>query len=102
MSFEAPKPDDVSSYFCTGGTTGSPKIAMRTQFSEAYDAWAMASFNEARFGPGKTIFCGLPLFHVNGQLVTGLAPWAKGAHVVMGTPQGLSRRGRDPELLEAG
>jgi hypothetical protein len=24
----------------------------------------------------------------HGQLVTGLAPWSAGAHVVMGTPQG--------------
>src|SRR5271157_4697764 len=72
---------------------GSPKIARRTHFSEAFDAWAMTCFNEDRFGPGKTIFCGLPLFHVNGQLVTGLAPWSKGAHVVMATPQGYRGEG---------
>lgn len=98
LSFEAPEPDDVSSYFCTGGTTGSPKIARRTQFSETYDAWAMRSFSEGRFGPGMTIFCGLPLFHVNGQLVTGLAPWAKGAHVVMGTPKGYRGEGVIPNF----
>src|SRR5271165_418502 len=93
LGFESPKPSDISSYFCTGGTTGSPKIARRTHFSEAFDAWAMTCFNEDRFGPGKTIFCGLPLFHVNGQLVTGLAPWSKGAHVVMATPQGYRGEG---------
>ncbi len=93
LAFEAPAPGAISSYFCTGGTTGSPKIARRTHFSEAFDAWAMTSFNEDRFGPGKTIFCGLPLFHVNGQLVTGLAPWSRGAHVVMGTPQGYRGEG---------
>ncbi len=93
LEFEPPKPDDISSYFCTGGTNGSPKIARRTHFSEAFDAWAMTCFNEDRFGPGRTIFCGLPLFHVNGQLVTGLAPWSKGAHVVMATPQGYRGEG---------
>src|SRR5208283_4296580 len=93
LGFESPKPSDISSYFCTGGTTGSPKIARRTHFSEAFDAWAMTCFNEDRFGPGKTIFCGLPLFHVNGQLVTGLAPWSKGAHVVIATPQGYRGEG---------
>ncbi len=93
LEFEPPKPDAISSYFCTGGTTGSPKIARRTHVSEAFDAWAMTCFNEDRFGPGKTIFCGLPLFHVNGQLVTGLAPWSKGAHVVMATPQGYRGEG---------
>ena len=92
-SLSRPKPDAISSYFCTGGTTGSPKIARRTHVSEAFDAWAMTCFNEDRFGPGKTIFCGLPLFHVNGQLVTGLAPWSKGAHVVMATPQGYRGEG---------
>ena len=93
LGFEPPRPDAISSYFCTGGTTGSPKIARRTHFSEAFDAWAMTSFNEDRFGPGKTILCGLPLFHVNGQLVTGLAPWSKGANVVMATPQGYRGEG---------
>ena len=70
--------------------------------SEAFDAWAMTSFTEDLFGRGKTIFCGLPLFHVNGQLVTGLAPWSKGGHVVMAHPGGLSRQRRDREFLGAG
>jgi fatty-acyl-CoA synthase len=98
LNFEAPKPDAVSSYFCTGGTTGSPKIARRTHFSEVFDAWAMSVFYDGRFGAGKTIFCGMPLFHVNGQLVTGLAPWAKGAHVVIGTPQGYRGEGVIPNF----
>ncbi len=38
LGFEPPAPGDVSSYFCTGGTTGSPKIARRTHASEAFDA----------------------------------------------------------------
>src|SRR5208337_5500559 len=88
LDFETPKPDAISSYFCTGGTTGAPKIARHTHFSESFDCWAVTKFAEGRFAPGKTIFCGLPLFHVNSQLVTGLAPWSVGAHVVMGTPQG--------------
>ena len=93
LRFAPPEPGDISSYFCTGGTTGAPKIARRTHGSEAFDAWAMTAFNEALFGAGKTILCGLPLFHVNGQLVTGLAPWSRGAHVVMATPQGYRGEG---------
>jgi len=95
LEFEPPRPDQIASYFCTGGTTGLPKIATRTHFSEAFDAWAMSIFVEGGFAPGRTIFCGLPLFHVNGQLVTGLAPLGNGAHVVMGTPQGY----RGPGVL---
>ena len=39
-------------------------------------------------GPGKNVFCGLPLFHVNAVLITGLLPFSRGAHVILGTPQG--------------
>lgn len=86
------KPDDASSYFCTGGTTGLPKIAVRSHASEAFNAWAMALNLQPR-QPGQVIFCGLPLFHVNGQLVTGLMPWTQGDHVIIGTPQGYRGAG---------
>lgn len=76
-----------SSYFCTGGTTGLPKIACRTHGSELVDALAMSLVLESR-DRSSTFFCGLPLFHVNGQLVTGLMPWMRGDHVILGTPQG--------------
>ena len=81
-----------SSYFCTGGTTGAPKIAIRTHGNEVFDAWAAAQFLAASGGP-RTVFCGLPLFHVNAQLVTGLLPWMQGDHVVLGTPQGYRGSG---------
>ncbi|MCP3705666.1 acyl-CoA synthetase [Paraburkholderia sp. CNPSo 3274] len=80
--------DDVSSYFCTGGTTGLPKIAMRRHGNEVANAWSAGEFLGASVAPGKTIFCGLPLFHVNAVMVTGLLPFSRGAHVVLGTPQG--------------
>jgi fatty-acyl-CoA synthase len=81
-----------SSYLCTGGTTGEPKIAIRTHGNEVFDAWAAARFfrtGEAQ----RTVFCGLPLFHANAQLVTGLLPWMQGDHVVLGTPEGYRGRG---------
>ncbi len=78
---------DVSSYVCTGGTTGSPKIAVRTHRNEVFDAWAALSVTETDGSP-RTVLCGLPLFHVNGQLVTGLQPWMRGDHVVLATPEG--------------
>jgi fatty-acyl-CoA synthase len=86
-------PDDYSSFFCTGGTTGAPKIAMRRHRNEVANAWSTAQMLGDGMGPGKNIFCGLPLFHVNGALATGLLPFSKGAHVVLGTPQGY--RGKD-------
>jgi fatty-acyl-CoA synthase len=80
--------DDVSSYFCTGGTTGLPKIAMRRHGNEVANAWNAGQFLGEGIAPGKTIFCGLPLFHVNAAMVTGLQAFSRGAHVVLGTPQG--------------
>jgi fatty-acyl-CoA synthase len=80
--------DDLSSFFCTGGTTGLPKIAMRCHSNEVANAWSAGRFFGDSIGPGKTTFCGLPLFHVNAAMVTGLLPFSRGAHVVLGTPEG--------------
>ncbi|RQS66674.1 acyl-CoA synthetase [Burkholderia sp. Bp8963] len=85
--------DDVSSCFGTGGTTGLPKIAMRRHGNEVANAWSAGQFLGESVGPGKTIFCGLPLFHVNAVMVTGLLPFSRGAHVVVGTPQGYRGEG---------
>jgi fatty-acyl-CoA synthase len=79
--------NSVSSYFCTGGTTGAPKIAVRTHGNEIFDAWAAAQVFGEREEP-RTYFCGLPLFHVNAQLTTGLLPWMHGHHVLLATPEG--------------
>ena len=79
---------DFSSYFCTGGTTGMPKIAMRRHGNEVANAWGGAQCLGDSVAPGKTMFCGLPLFHVNAVQVTGLVPFSTGAHVILGTPQG--------------
>ncbi len=79
--------DAVCSYFCTGGTTGAPKIAVRTHRNEIFDAWSAAQMIETRQSP-RIALCGLPLFHVNAQLVTGLQAWMRGDHVVLATPEG--------------
>ncbi|PTQ89502.1 acyl-CoA synthetase [Agitococcus lubricus] len=80
---------EPSSYFCTGGTTGLPKIAVRNHGNEVFDAWAITHLmNKPEQQQAKNVFCGLPLFHVNGQLVTGLMTWLRGDHVILGTPQG--------------
>ena len=54
-------------------------------------AWARSSATAST--RGKTLFCGLPLFHVNAVLVTGLLPFSRGAHVILGTPQGYRGEG---------
>ena len=87
------QPDDVSSLYHTGGTTGTPKLARRTHFNEVYMAWAIRVM--AGLAASDTMLCGLPLFHVNGTTVTGLAPFSCGASVVLLSPLGY----RDPSIM---
>jgi fatty-acyl-CoA synthase len=89
-------PEALSSMLCTGGTTGAPKLALRRQRNEVFNAWSVAQCLGAGIGPGNTLFCGLPLFHANGLLVTGLLPFLCGAHVLLATPFGF----RSPGLIE--
>lgn len=104
LAFEPPALDDVASYFCTGGTTGMPKIAVRTHRTEVANALQLAAVGASELdGPGVTVFCGLPLFHVNAQIGTGLSLWSRGGHVLLGTPQGYRGDGvvkRFWELVE--
>lgn len=98
LQFPAPQLTDIASYFCTGGTTGLPKIAMRSHRTEVANALQLnAVFGQTVDPAEASLFCGLPLFHVNAQIGTGLAAWAGGAHIVLGTPMGY----RGPGLVPA-
>jgi fatty-acyl-CoA synthase len=81
--------DDICSYFHTGGTTGVPKVATHSHLNEAFVA---AMLKVMVPGP-NVIMCGLPLFHVNGAMVTGLAAFHAGWEVVMLTPAGYRGKG---------
>jgi fatty-acyl-CoA synthase len=73
--------DDVASCFHTGGTTGLPKVARHTHFNELADAWSSSAMLD--LSSRDTLLCGLPLFHVNGVVVTGITPFMVGAKVVL-------------------
>ncbi|PLW69708.1 acyl-CoA synthetase [Pseudohalioglobus lutimaris] len=96
LEFAAPESGDIASYFCTGGTTGLPKIAMHTHRNETANVVQLAAAVPELFRPGKTSLTCLPLFHVNAQLGTGLAAFAAGAHCLLGPPAGY----RTPGLIE--
>jgi len=87
------EPDDISSLYHTGGTTGTPKLAKRTHFNEVCMAWMIRSTGE--MNAESTLMCGLPLFHVNATSITGLAPFSVGAHVVLLSPAGF----REPSII---
>lgn len=88
------QPDDIASYFHTGGTTGTPKLAPHSHFNEV--AMAKIIGLHGRYVPGDVLLCGLPLFHVNGVMVTGLAAFHYGAQVLLAGPQGY----RNPALIK--
>ncbi|WP_280155056.1 acyl-CoA synthetase [Piscinibacter sp. XHJ-5] len=86
-------PDEPCAYFHTGGTTGYPKVAVHTHVNEAFMACAIQWIDDR----DDVVLSGLPLFHVNGALVTGLGAFHRGAEVVVLTPGGY----RSPGLLDA-
>ncbi|HKS47477.1 MAG TPA: acyl-CoA synthetase [Amycolatopsis sp.] len=77
---DRPGPQDIAALIHTGGTTGAPKLAAHTHRNQVYMAWAMALV--FRYRQGGTLLCGMPFFHVNAILITGLAPVLSGAPVV--------------------
>lgn len=87
---------DVACYFHTGGTTGQPKIAPLTHHNLTSVSYATAYLLGGEAAPERLVFfCGLPLFHVNGVVVTGSVPWLLGHTVVLGSPAGY----RGPGIL---
>jgi len=87
--------DDIASYFHTGGTTGTPKIARHTHANEVFMSWDLREF--IGLAPDQVFLCGLPLFHVNGAIGTGIGTWCSGATVLLAGIQGY----RTPGLIAA-
>lgn len=84
--------NEPCAYFHTGGTTGYPKVAVHTHANEAFLAWVL----ESLFEQDQVLLCGLPLFHVNGAIVTGLSAFHCGFEVVILTAGGF----RTPGVLD--
>jgi len=87
------EPREVCSLYHTGGTTGTPKLAMRTHMNEMFSAVMCSTALD--LSPESTMMCGLPMFHANAPLLTGLAPFSVGASVVLLSPSGY----RDPGVI---
>ncbi len=88
------QPSDRASMYHTGGTTGTPKLAPHTHANEVAMVQIMKLLQ--LMSPGESVLCGLPLFHVNGTMVTGGFPFSIGSHVVILSPQGY----RDPTVMQ--
>ncbi len=75
--------NDIAAYFHTGGTTGSPKLAIQTHGAQVYTAWA--SVQMQGLNSCDSTINGYPLFHVAGVLPGSLACFSAGAHVIIPT-----------------
>jgi fatty-acyl-CoA synthase len=89
-----PVAGDLAAFVHTGGTTGAPKIAALTHANQLACARGIAE--SAGLAPGDGVLAGLPLFHVNALIVTGIAPLLSGTRVVWPGPAGY----RDPALYQ--
>jgi len=83
---DLPQADDLAAFVHTGGTTGAPKIAAHTHANQLACARGIALCSG--LAPGEAMLGGLPLFHVNALIVTGIAPMFGGARVVWPGPAG--------------
>jgi len=82
------KPDDTAAYFHTGGTTGSPKLAIHTHGNQVFTAWASVQLQG--ISQKDITINGYPLFHVAGALPGSLASLSAGVEIIIPTT-GLMR-----------
>ena len=87
---DQPAAEDLAAFVHTGGTTGAPKVAAHTHASQLACAEGIALCSG--LAPGEGMLGGLPLFHVNALIVTGIAPMFSGARVVWPGPAGYRDR----------
>lgn len=78
---EAPAPGHDALLMYTSGTTGTPKGVLLTHANLVANAQIISA--EHRLGPEDRVMASLPLYHINGLVVTLLAPLAHGGSVVM-------------------
>src|SRR5690348_12347485 len=83
---DMPGADDLAAFVHTGGTTGAPKVAAQTHANQLACGRGIAL--SSGLAPGEAMLGGLPLFHVNALIVTGIAPMFGGARVVWPGPAG--------------
>lgn len=82
LDFErAIRPDAIASLFHTGGTTGVPKLAQHSHLNEVYTAWTVNRFLSGE--SGDCYLTGLPLFHCNAAIGTGLMVFIAGGTVLL-------------------
>ncbi len=73
--------DDISTIVYTSGTTGNPKGVLLSHGNILTNSWQATKL--ADISDRDVVMCFLPLFHVNGLVITGTAPMTVGAQIVL-------------------
>lgn len=87
------EPEDPAAVFHTGGTTGTPKLAIHTHGSEVFTAWIISEFIDLM--ESDVVLLGTPLFHVHGAILCSLMPYSVGVSTVLCGARGY----RDPMVV---
>ena len=90
LDFEEADSDRWATFFHTGGTTGTPKIAQHNFKGMLYQGKLGA---EMIFTEKDVLMCPLPLFHVLAAYPVLMSCITSGAQVVLPTPQGYRGEG---------
>ncbi len=85
--------NNIAAYFHTGGTTGTPKLAMHTHKNQLTQA--DIALRSMGISVGDAVINGLPLFHVSGSLVMSFGAIAAGANMLLPTIGSF----RDPQVI---
>ncbi len=88
--------EEVASYFHTGGTTGTPKLACHTHRAEVVNICQMSiismNHNILEDMPLPVVLVGLPFFHVNAVFVSGLLTIFGSGNLVIASPIGFREK----------
>ncbi|GAB3630331.1 long-chain fatty acid--CoA ligase [Pandoraea terrae] len=77
----APRPEAPALLMYTSGTTGTPKGVLLTHRNLTFNGANVS--REHQLGTGDRVLATLPLYHINGLVVTAIAPLVHGGSVVM-------------------
>ena len=91
-------PENVAEIIYTSGTTGKPKGAMLTHHNLVIDAHWIAACHQLQ--EQDRAMCVMPLFHVNGQVVTVITPLFHGGSIVL--PERFSVTRFFPDIVKHG
>lgn len=86
--------EQIAALFHTGGTTGRPKLAQLSHGNMAFLGQLMQVYTA--HNERHTVLCGLPLFHIYGCIIQGVAAFSVGYRIVLMTPSGF----RSPEAMK--